>query len=148
MIRSIAWLCLALGFIVAAWAAYQVIVRPDVVPELLVDQPRRNLGEQPVGRHPLTFRLTNSTNRLLHVTIPRGNCGTTCCLISERDEQLLTLGALESIDISWELDIRQPGTFFTSIQLLVCGKRMEAVTLTVEGVGIAREDSSNGHAQP
>jgi hypothetical protein len=74
MLRNLIWcLCVGAGVFALGTAGYFVCKsrHPDG-PLLVVEEPERDLGSQPLGEQSLEFRLTNHSDHALRVSGPPG----------------------------------------------------------------------------
>jgi hypothetical protein len=103
---------------------------------VVVEAAEQDVGERPLGKTQITFRLRNPSEHAAEVINLPETCGFTCCLKHGLSfPQPLPPGG--SLDIACELLITAPGPFDFSNDLYLNDNGLRSVKLTVQGVGVA-----------
>ena len=149
MFRILSVACAVAACGLLGWAGYTALHPPADLPVatdgagpseepagLVVDGAEQDVGERPVGEHPVTFRVTNRSGRPGEVVGYPGACGRGCCLfVRDADRRAVPPG--ETIEVVGELDVRRPGPFeFEGELYLDDGGQLRTVRVRITGVGV------------
>ena len=110
---------------------------------LRVENAKQELGERPVGEHPVVFRITNHSSRQAGVVGLPAACGLRCCWVPKNQERLsIPPGA--TIEVLGMLDVRPPGPFeFEGALYLNDGGQLRTVRLKLTGVVVQPKGKPN-----
>lgn len=127
-------ICTAVGLLGWSVRTYHLENRP--VRPVEVESPERDLGDHPVGRSQIVFRVTNPTDHPAEVISAPDGCGKLCCLKPLTTDRL-SIPPGGSVDVACELNVIAPERFEFSGNLFLNDNGLRAVKLTVRGVGVA-----------
>jgi hypothetical protein len=134
--RYLAGVALLGAFVSLGWGVYTYRLETRPARPVEVESPERDLGEYPVGKSQIAFRITNPTDRPAEVISVPECCGRACCIKPTlTDRLIIPPGA--SVDVVCELLVTAPKQFEVSGSLFLNDNGLRAVKLTVRGVGVA-----------
>lgn len=114
-------------------------------PPIEVREPKRNIGDCPIGTTALVFEISNHSNQTANVVGVVDGCGINCCVRSKCREGI-TIPSGGVFSFSCEVEVRGPGPFQVTLPLFLSDGRLHELELSVCGIGV--ESGSNSHAQP
>ncbi|HEY1186181.1 MAG TPA: hypothetical protein VGE74_00930 [Gemmata sp.] len=133
------WLAV-LAFLTAVgllgWGVYEYRLETRPVGRLEVERPERDLGECPIGKSQVVFRVTNGTDREAEVLGVPEACGPVCCLKATTAERL-RIPPGGSADLVLDLLVGRPEPFEFSGNLYLNDNGFRTLKLTVRGTGVA-----------
>lgn len=104
---------------------------------LVVENAEQELGDQTVGEHPVTVRLTNPSGRLAEIVGYPNRCGAGVCL-SFRDQGRIPIPPGGTIEVTGDLTVSRPGPFeFEGELFLRENGLLRPVHLKLTGVGVS-----------
>lgn len=127
---------------------------PAPGPHFAVSAPDQDIGIQPVGRTvEFAYRIVNTGDRPIRVIGFEGKrCGSICCLtpkfLAEGSDQTFTIPPGETFTFPCELSLHQPGSIEWSTTVFVEDGGIHPVRLTVRGIAVAVEGTSDGPQGP
>jgi hypothetical protein len=101
---------------------------------VVVEEPDRDVGERPVGKSPVVFRVTNGTGHEAEVVGVPACCGKNVCLKSATAErQKIPPGG--AVEVTCELSVTAPGAFEIGGTLYLNDNGLRVVNLNIVGTG-------------
>lgn len=135
-------ICAALGLFGWAGRSYRAETRQVLPAE--IEEPERDLGERPVGKSSVVFRITNPTDHPVEVVGAPDGCGILCCLkATVTDRQTIPPGG--ALDLTCELMVAAAEPFEYKCKIYLSDNGLRPIKVSVRGVGV-KAASGAAHA--
>jgi hypothetical protein len=124
----------------------QAVDRPATLESagLIVEDAEQDLGNTSIGKHAVTFHVTNRSASPGAVVGCPGSCGMRCCY-SVPDDSHRAVPPGETVEVTGSLDVNRPGPFeFEGKLYLKEGDKLHTIKVKLTGVGV--KPAENGDA--
>jgi hypothetical protein len=133
----------------AGWAAWQMVSAPTVneaVPQLVLDWPVLEVGEQRIGAHEFVIRVSNPSGRLRQIMGISHGCRPNVCF-GPKVEGPVAVPPGETVAYACEFEVAGAGPFEFPIVLCLADGCIREVEMTLRGVGVAPEGPTDVRGQ-
>lgn len=143
MLRHLSRLFAVVALVLAAVAAYQLLVPPPPRGHLVVDRTSTDFGALPLGEHRVVVaRVTNTGGRPASVLGMPESCNRDACY-APIDSGVLTVPPGETMDVPCRLILRQEGPVAFQVQFYLGNGKLEQASIQVSGTALPSQGGTD-----